>query len=935
VSDRQERVACPVCGQRFKVDPTTVPEGGPGNKARCRGCEANFFVRSEAGQLSAVVEPPRVEVPEPEAPVSRKRRAARARQTEGRAAADTRPPEKTEAPAPPPLASAAAFALGDRVGRYEVEAVLARGGMGGIFKVYDPAANRHVALKVLVNTATDLDRLRFQREIQVQGNIQHPHILPIFDSGVVGSTGYFTMELLKDPIDLIQLSELLRTGEAAKDPKLRPVGTLEGMVRHVILPVCQAIYHANANEGVLHRDIKPGNVLVDRHGLRPLVIDFGVSSLLEKKNARLAHLDRDLPVPLSGKGISITGTLVFMPPEQARGEADRRGDVWAIGALLHYIVAGEPPLSPALRPVVSQAERIEGLQMLIDQARSEARFSEAREFEEKIAEIQSGAERSVEDLRSDVMRGRYQPLPPGTPKGLEAIIQRAMMPSPERRYRHAMVLHDDLENWLEGRPVNAMVKSAGAAGGALYRLRLFARRHAVFLGILLVIGLAVLLSAPLWPRERTVDTKAVADAHMRTAERHEQAGRSDAARHAALEALRADPGRGEVFTLLHRLDRAERLATDIERARALRVKAEEAFAAGDVERGRRRQAVLEALVRSEVLPTLADSQDTALAGEMQDLLAYAQGRLAFAVDGAPAGCRFTLFSVAAGGGAVRWRAPVKLEAAAAGLATNATVRPGGWVLLIQREQGNVYVPFHAKHGEAAVRVTCPIDPARVDAQSLYVGPGHGVGPTRPEAVQALFWDKAEVTGARYAQFLASLPPEERRRRVPRVAGPLGARGDPLWDREGDRFRTPANALRRPVEGISLYDAKAFAAFEKKRLPTASEWAWAASGPDERLCAVGLLRDALAGGAHVDRPLAGLADGMSSPQDRSPFGLYDMTGNVSEFTATLGSLRGTTGWFVLGGGYLAPPAAVLVSGARVVPGWMPLQGVGFRCVREVE
>ena len=256
--------------------------------------------------------------------------------------------------------------MGERVGRYEIEAVLGRGGMGTIYGAYDPATNRHVALKVLGTHTTELDGLRFQREIQIQGNVQHAHILPIFDSGTIGSTRYYTMELLKDPIDLMELTKLAHSGEAAKDPKLRAVSTLEGIVRSIMIPICNAVHHANTQEGVLHRDLKPVNIIIDRNGLRPFVIDFGVSALLEKKNLRLAHLDQELPVPLKGEGVAVTGTLTFMPPEQGRGSMDRRGDVWGLGGTLHYLVTGEPPLRPAVRPQVSQAERIRGLRMLID-----------------------------------------------------------------------------------------------------------------------------------------------------------------------------------------------------------------------------------------------------------------------------------------------------------------------------------------------------------------------------------------------------------------------------------------------------------------------------------------------------------------------------------------------------------------------------------------
>ena len=532
-----------------------------------------------------------------------------------------------------------------------------------------------------------------------------------------------------------------------------------------------------------------------------------------------------------------------------------------------------------------------------------------------------------------MLRGRYQSRPPGVSQGLEAIIRKAMSPDPQQRYRHAMDLHEDLLAWLEGRPVRAMVRSSGAAGGLWYRVRLMLRRNRRAVAVVFLLAALVAAAWAWWPREQHLDRSRVAREHMQRAHDLESGNQIDAARRAARDALREDPDLTEAFVFLRRLDDARRLSGHVERARLLRREAEAAFAAGDVERGQRRQAALEEVLTTSVLPVLDRGANGTLASEAEALLRFARGLQPVRVSSAPADTRFFVIPLDAPGGLIAWNGARPLAADRDTPGAAGTVRPGAWILRMVRAEGEVLVPFTAEPGGAGVDLVCPIDPAMVDAASVYVGAGLGRGPMGPRAVKPLLWDRAEVTAARYAAFLESLPPEEQRRRVPRLAGRLGGLDEPLWDALGTGFEPPAGALRRPLEGISLYDAEACARFEGKRLPTAAEWAWAACGPDGRLCAVGRLRDLVEGRVHLDRPLAGVADGLSSADDRSPFGLYDMAGNVAEFSSTMGSLRGVTGWFVMGGSYLTPAARAVVTDAQVVAGWLPLQGVGFRCVRE--
>ena len=910
MSETLQRVACPACGARFKTAVDSVPEGVDGLTARCRRCGHAFRVLRRGTVLTVAT-------------------------TQG----GGRPSATPLATGPTPLPTGA-FSPGDRVGRYEVETVLGRGGMGTVYKAYDPAANRHVALKVLSRDAGELDRLRFQREIELQGNIQHPNIMPIFDSGSAGPQRWYVMELLKDPVDLLEITKMARTGALAKDARLRSLSRLEGLIEKLILPLCRAVHHANTVEGVLHRDIKPANVLVERSSLRPLLIDFGVSTILEKRNVRLDHLARELPIPLKGEGIRVTGTLVFMPPEQAKGEADRRGDVWGLGALLHYLVAGEPPLEQALRPTVSRAERIEGLQMLIDMARADDRLEEVREFEATLAEVERGTERSIEDLMRDVRAGNYLPRPPGLSRTFDAIINRAMTADVEKRYRHAMELHGDLEAWLDSRPTRARIQREGRAGGLWYRTRLYLKRHraAWVLGLL---GVGVGLGLMALRGGDDVDPSQVAQGLVAEADAAIAKGSRAEAVALLTRALEGAPKTPGILDRLDRLREDAQFEEDLRMTRDLHAGLQRLLAQEepDAEALARARGALDAMLSQRMaerrIPVWLDG--AAITEELARFHARAAGtrEVRFVPPTLLAGCDVAVFPAQPTTG-VAWDAPVPGPEGGAGAGRPWELRAGRYVVRIRRDGRALFLPLEVRWAATPAEVRIPIAPEAQPPGMRFVPGGEVRGPFGTVRVKSLYWDETEVTNARYAAFIASLPADEQRRRAPRASDVLGGPGRSYWERNASGVLAPdPSTASLPVDSISPEDAAAFAAFEGKRLPTTGEWARAAVGDSGFVTPLGAMGRIGADTAHIDADKDGALSVRTRVSDRSPYGLFDMAGNVAEITGTIERWRGRTGWLVMGGSYDASPGAALVTEAQLMPGWVPRAGVGFRCVKDVE
>jgi serine/threonine-protein kinase len=295
--------------------------------------------------------------------------------------------------------------------RFHDQGEIARGGMGAIHRVFERTLNRSVAMKVLTPERAHEARVRqrFLAEAQVTGQLEHPNIVPVYELGADDDGKlFFTMKLIEG----VSFSEHLRAHPPESDEDVE-------QALEIFLRVCDALAFAHSR-GVVHRDVKPANIMVGEHG-QVYLMDWGIARVGAQApgseagdggaEARQRRATATLSIPAVDERGLVLGTYAYMAPEQARGEAERidaRTDVFMLGAVLYRIVVGRPPIAgkTAIEALANAAEaripdvrdQVQGMlrRSLVEvalqamQAEPEHRFQSAQALKQAAHEVLRG-----------------------------------------------------------------------------------------------------------------------------------------------------------------------------------------------------------------------------------------------------------------------------------------------------------------------------------------------------------------------------------------------------------------------------------------------------------------------------------------------------------------------------------------------------------------
>jgi serine/threonine-protein kinase len=303
--------------------------------------------------------------------------------------------------------------------RFRILRPHARGGLGEVFVARDEELKREVALKQIQAPYADHpeSRARFVMEAEVTGGLEHPGIVPVYGLGhFADGRPFYAMRFIRGDSLRDAIARFHGAEGAGRDPGERSLALRRLLGRFI--DVCNAVAYAHSR-GVLHRDLKPGNIMLGPYG-ETLVVDWGLAKTIDRSKNSPGSLGEPTLRPASGSSVEPTrmgsaiGTPAYMSPEQAEGRLDRLGpasDVYSLGATLFCVLTGRAPVHGPDAAAILEAVRTGGIP----------------------------APRVIK---------------PDVPRALEAICLKAMALRPEDRYASPKVLADDLEKWLADEQVS-------------------------------------------------------------------------------------------------------------------------------------------------------------------------------------------------------------------------------------------------------------------------------------------------------------------------------------------------------------------------------------------------------------------------------------------------------------------------------------------------